>query len=81
MKILGMSILMQKILSLRILRRTLSLRLALDSWIGKQVPALEQVRDIIRALQTFTAELFAEINSNVNIRAFTILEKWFILDA
>ena len=81
MKILGMSILMQKILSLRILRRTLSLRLALDSWIGKQVPALEQVRDVIRALQTFTAELFAEINSNVNIRAFTILEKWFILDA
>ena len=81
MKILGMSILMQKILSLRILRRTLSLRLALDSWIEKQVPALEQVRDIIRALQTFTAELFAEINSNVNIRAFTILEKWFILDA
>ena len=81
MKILGMSILMQKILSLRILRRTLSLRLALDSWIGKQVPALEQVRDVIRALQTFTAEIFAEINSNVNIRAFTILEKWFILDA
>ena len=81
MKILGMTILMQKILSLRILRRTLSLRLALDSWIGKQVPALEQVRDVIRALQTFTAELFAEINSNVNIRTFTILEKWFILDA
>ena len=40
----------------------------------------EQVRWIIRALQTSTMELFAKGVSSVNVKTLTILVKWSILD-
>ena len=43
--------------------------------------SLEQVRGVIRALQTSMIVLLAKIVSNVNLKALTILAKRLILDA
>ena len=42
--------------------------------------SLEQVRGVIRALQTSMIVLLAKIVSNVNLKALTILAKRLILD-
>ena len=39
------------------------------------MPVLEQVRGIIRLLQTFAMELFAKIVSSVNLRSLSIVAK------
>ena len=43
--------------------------------------ALEQGRNVIRALQTSTTELSATVVSNVNLKTLIILAKRSILDA
>ena len=43
--------------------------------------ALEQVGDVIRALQTSMIVLLTKIISNVNLKTLTILAKRLILDA
>ena len=43
--------------------------------------ALEQVRGVIRALQTSMIVLLAKITSNVNLKALIIIVKRLILDA
>ena len=57
------------------------LYLLMDWETFNSLPALEQVRGIIRALQTFMIVLLAKIVSNVNLKALTILTKIVILDA
>ena len=42
---------------------------------------LEEVRSVIRALQTFMRVLLAKIVSNVNLNVLTILPKRLLLDA
>ena len=45
------------------------------------MPALEQVKDIIRAWWHIMMALLAKIVDNVNLKASTIFEKRLILDA
>ena len=45
------------------------------------MPALEQVRGVIRALQTSVMVLSAEIVSNINLITLTVLPKRLFLDA
>ena len=45
------------------------------------MPALEQVRGVISALQTSVMVMLVKIVSNVNLKTLTILAKRFILDA
>ena len=59
------------------------------SWIGKhsidqfniQLPAIDQVRDVSRALQTCTMDLFAKMVCKVNLKTLTIATKSSTLDA
>ena len=59
------------------------------SWIGKhsidqfniQLPAIDQVRDVSRALQTCTMKLFAKIVCKVNLKTLTIATESSTLDA
>ena len=48
---------------------------------SEKLPALEYVKDAIRALQTSTMERFAKIVSNVNLKTLTVLAKRHILDS
>ena len=48
---------------------------------SEKLPALEYVKDAIRALQTSTMERFAKIVSNVDLKTLTVLAKRHILDS
>ena len=48
---------------------------------SEKLPALEYVKDAIRALQTSTMERFAKTVSNVNLKMLTVLAKRHILDS
>ena len=48
---------------------------------SEKLPALEYVKDAIRALQTSTMERFAKIVGNVNLKTLTVLAKRHILDS
>ena len=57
------------------------LYLLIDSETINSLPALEQVRGVIRAIQTSMIVLLAKIVNNVNLITLTILSKSVILDA
>ena len=46
-----------------------------------QLPPLEQVRDVIRALQTSLMVLLTKLVSNINLKTSNILAKRLILNA
>ena len=57
------------------------LYLLMDWETFNQLYAFEQVRGVIKALQTSIMELLTKIVSNVSLKTLTILRKRFILDA
>ena len=57
------------------------LSLLMDWETFNQLPTLEQVRGLIRALQTSMMVLLTKILSNFNLKTLTSLAKRLILDA
>ena len=57
------------------------IHLLMDSEAVNWLSTVEEVKGVLRVLQTSTMKLFAKIGSNVNLKPLTIFAKRSILDA